>query len=147
MEFNAPAQSALRNQLSRLQSTVRADVPVVNVDWFIAVASSPPLYNALLSLPERDIELEERLEVDVIDNILTAPGIRVWRAGFTNSGVSNHNRVVDRHTHHAMGHIGKATTLLAAPAHETCSLTHSHSRTTAVRLYSTCQTVCRLFSG
>ena len=98
VEFNAPAQTALRNQLSRLQTTLNTDVPAVNVDWFIAVASSPPLYNNLLSLPERDIELEERLEVNVVDNILTAPGIRVWRAGFTNSGVSNHNRVVDRHT-------------------------------------------------
>ena len=98
VEFNAPAQTALRNQLSLLQTTLNTDVPVVNVDWFIAVASSPPLYNNLLSLPERDIELEDRLEVDVVDNILTAPGIRVWRAGFTNSGVSNHNRVVDRHT-------------------------------------------------
>ena len=97
MAFNAPAQSALRNLLSRLQSTLKTVVPSVNVDWFVAVASSPPLYNALLSLPETDRELEERLEVDVGNNILTAPGIRVWRAGFNNSGVSNHNRVVERH--------------------------------------------------
>ena len=41
--------------------------------------------------------MEDRLEIDVINNILTAPGIRVWRAGFNNSGVSNHNRVVERH--------------------------------------------------
>ena len=97
VEFNAPALSALRNQLSRLQTTLKTAVPSVHIDWFIAVASSPPLYNALLSLPETDKELEERLEVDVVDNILTAPGIRVWRAGFNNSGVSNHNRVVERH--------------------------------------------------
>ena len=29
---------------------------------------------------------------------MNAPGVRVWRAGFKNSGVSNHNRVVERHT-------------------------------------------------
>lgn len=97
VEFNAPSQTALRNQLSRLQTTLETDVPAVNVDWLIAVASSPPLYNALLSLPETDDELEKRLEVDVDENIMTAPGFRVWRAGFTNSGVSNHNRVVERH--------------------------------------------------
>ena len=97
VELNAPSQTALRNQLSRLQTTLETDVPAVNVDWFIAVASSPPLYNALLSLPETDDELEKRLEVDVDVNIMTAPGFRVWRAGFTNSGVSNHNRVVERH--------------------------------------------------
>ena len=31
-------------------------------------------------------------------NLVNAPGVRVWRAGFKNSGVSNHNRVVERHT-------------------------------------------------
>ncbi len=31
-------------------------------------------------------------------NLVNAPGVRVWRAGFNNSGVSNHNRVVERHT-------------------------------------------------
>ena len=41
--------------------------------------------------------MEDRLEVDVANNILTAPGLRVSRAGFVNSGVSNHNRVVERH--------------------------------------------------
>ncbi len=96
-EFNAPAQRALKNQLSQLQTTLTTAVPSVNIDWFVATAASPPLYNALLSLPETDRELEERLEVDVVNNILTAPGIRVWRAGFNNSGVSNHNRVVERH--------------------------------------------------
>ena len=97
IKFNAPAQTALRNQLSRLQTTLSTAVPSVNADWFIATAASPPLYNDLLSLPETDLELEDRLEVDVANNILTAPGLRVSRAGFINSGVSNHNRVVERH--------------------------------------------------
>ncbi len=97
IELNSPAQTALRNQLSRLQTTLSTSVPSVNADWFIATAASPPLYNALLSLPETDLELADRLEVDVANNILTAPGLRVSRAGFVNSGVSNHNRVVERH--------------------------------------------------
>ena len=97
IKFNAPAQTALRIQLSRLQTTLSTAVPSVNADWFIATAASPPLYNDLLSLPETDLELEDRLEVDVANNILTAPGLRVSRAGFINSGVSNHNRVVERH--------------------------------------------------
>ena len=95
--FNAPAQRSLKNQLSQLQTTLTTAVPSVNIDWFIATAAAAPLYNALLSLPGTDRELETRLEVDVVNNILTAPGIRVWRAGFNNSGVSNHNRVVERH--------------------------------------------------
>ena len=65
---------------------------------FIATASTPPLYHDLLSLPLTDRELETRLEVDVARNLINAPGVRVWRAGFNNSGVSTNNRVVERHT-------------------------------------------------
>ena len=96
IEFNT--QASLRNQLARIQQLTDTTIPMINADWFIATASSPPLYNEILSLPATDKQLEERLEVDVTDNILTAPGIRVARAGFNNSGVSNHNRVVERHT-------------------------------------------------
>ena len=77
---------------------MKADIPAVHVDWFVAQASLPPLYHDLLSLPLTDRELETRLEVDVIRNLVNAPGVRVWRAGTNNSGVSNNNRVIERHT-------------------------------------------------
>ena len=96
--FDAPAQSVLRNQLGRLQTQMKTDVPSIHIDWFIATASTPPLYHDLLSLPLTDRELETRLEVDVARNLINAPGVRVSRAGFNNSGVSNNNRVVERHT-------------------------------------------------
>ena len=96
--FDAPTQTALKEQLRRLQGEMQADIPSVHVDWFVAQASLPPLYHDLLSLPLTDRELETRLEVDVIRNILNAPGVRVWRAGTNNSGVSNNNRVIERHT-------------------------------------------------
>ena len=96
--FDAPTQTALKAQLERLQGEMNADIPSVHADWFIAQASLPPLYHDLLSLPLTDRELETRLEVDVIRNILNAPGVRVWRAGTNNSGVSNNNRVIERHT-------------------------------------------------
>ena len=96
--FDAPAQFGLRNQLGRLQTQMKTDVPSIHIDWFIATASTPPLYHDLLSLPLTDRELETRLEVDVARNLVNAPGVRVWRAGFNNSGVSNNNRVVERHT-------------------------------------------------
>ena len=95
--FDAPAQRALKAQLGRLQTEVKSNIPSVHVDWFIATASTPPLYHELLSLPLTDSELETRLGVDVAQNLRDAPGVRVWRAGFNNSGVSNHNRVVERH--------------------------------------------------
>ena len=98
ISFDAPAHLALRNQLGRLQTQMKTDVPSVHADWFIANASTPPLYHDLLSLPLTDRDLETRLEVDVARNLINAPGVRVWRAGLKNSGVSNHNRVLERHT-------------------------------------------------
>ena len=96
--FDAPEQSALKEQLGRLQGEMKTDIPSVHVDWFVAQASLPPLYHDLLSLPLTDRELETRLEVDVTQNLLNAPGVRVWRAGTNNSGVSANNRVLERHT-------------------------------------------------
>ena len=98
ISFDAPTQTALKAQLERLQGEMQADIPAIHVDWFVAQASLPPLYHDLLSLPLTDRELETRLEVDVIRNLLNAPGVRVWRAGTNNSGVSNNNRAIERHT-------------------------------------------------
>ena len=96
--FDAPTETALREQLRRLQTEMSCDVPSIHIDWFLATASLPPLYHDLLSLPLTDRELETRLEVDVVRNLLNAPGVRVRRAGINDSGVSNNNRVVERHT-------------------------------------------------
>ena len=96
--FDAPTETALREQLGRLQTEMNCDIPSVHIDWFLATASLPPLYHELLSLPLTDRELETRLEVDVVRNLLNAPGVRVRRAGINDSGVSNNNRVVERHT-------------------------------------------------
>ncbi|RKU12105.1 hypothetical protein C6501_11375 [Candidatus Poribacteria bacterium] len=95
--FDAPTQAHLREKLTTLQQEMNCEVPFINVDWFLATASLPPLYHDILALPETDRELEASLEVFVAENLLNAPGKRVWRAGFNNSRVSRHNRVVERH--------------------------------------------------
>ena len=97
IEFNAPTQTGLRKKLANLREKMDCEVPFVHVDWFLATASLPPLYHDILGLPQTDRELEARLEVNVVENILNAAGKRVWRAGFNESGVSNNNRVVERH--------------------------------------------------
>ncbi len=98
IEFDAPTQTNLREKLTHLRQEMNCEVPFIHVDWFLATASLPPLYHDILGLPETDRELEARLEVNVVENIRNAAGKRVWRAGFSDSGVSNHNRVVERHT-------------------------------------------------
>ena len=98
MEFDAEGQTGLRTKLTRLRQTMNCEVPYVYIDWFLATAVLPRLYHSILDLPETERELERTLEVDVLRNLQSAPGRRVWRAGFNDSGVSNHNRVVERHT-------------------------------------------------
>ncbi len=97
IEFNAPTQTALREKLTNLREEMDCEVPFIHVDWFLATASLPPLYHDILGLPKTDRELEARLEVNVVENLQNAAGKRVWRAGFSDSGVSNNNRVVERH--------------------------------------------------
>ena len=98
IEFDATTQAGLLAKLTNLRQEMDCQVPFVYVDWFLATASLPPLYHDILDLPATDRELERELNVDVARNIQTAPGRRVLRAGFNNSGVSNNNRVVERHT-------------------------------------------------
>ncbi len=73
------------------------ELPFIRADWFIATASLPPLYHEILDLPKTDRELETKLEVNIAENLKNAPGVRVWRAGFSESGVSVNNRIVERH--------------------------------------------------
>ena len=96
--FDEETQAGLRAKLANLQQTMECDIPFVHVDWFLATASLPPLYHNILRLPETERELERELGVDADRNLLRDPGRRVWRAGTNDSGVSNHNRVVERHT-------------------------------------------------
>lgn len=96
--FDPQTQAGLLEKIAALRAETGSFAPFVHVDWFLATASLPPLYNDILGLPQTTLELERQLEVNVAVNIRSAPGVRVWRAGFNDSGVSNHNRIVERHT-------------------------------------------------
>ena len=98
IEFDPETQAGLLDKLTQLQTETGSIVPFVHADWFLATASLPPLYHDILDLPQTDSILETQLGVNVASNITDAPGIDVWRAGFNDSGVSENNRVVERHT-------------------------------------------------
>jgi formylglycine-generating enzyme required for sulfatase activity len=68
--------------------------PYVRADWFVHAASRPPLYHILLSMPRTAWELEKELKVNVLANIDAG---QVARAGFNGSGISRHNRIIERH--------------------------------------------------
>ncbi len=69
-------------------------LPFVRGDWFAFTASQPPLYDRLLRLPEDFDELQEQFGISVEANINS---FKVKRAGFQNSGVSQNNRLIERH--------------------------------------------------
>ena len=70
-------------------------LPWIRGDWFAYTASRPPLYYDLLQLANTFAELEKQVGVDVMSNI---EKFLAKRAGFQNSGVSKHNRLIERHT-------------------------------------------------
>jgi mono/diheme cytochrome c family protein len=69
--------------------------PYIRGDWFAANASVPPLYHDLLGLPGSLSELERMLGVDAARDLREEK--RVARAGVRASGVSQNNRVLQRH--------------------------------------------------
>lgn len=77
-----------------LYAATACELPYVRADWFVHAAARPPLYHDILQMPPTDRELETKLNVKVLANI---DGERVVRAGFNNSGVSQNNRLIERH--------------------------------------------------
>jgi tetratricopeptide (TPR) repeat protein len=77
-----------------LSDATRCALPYVRGDWFVAMASRPPLYHDILQLPRSESDLEKMLRVDTLENIRQE---RAARAGFNGSGVSRNNRLIERH--------------------------------------------------
>jgi len=78
----------------QVKNTTGTPLPYLRADWFAAAASRPPLYYKLLGLPDELQELHNQLGVDAQSN---RDDGKVMRAGLEQSGVSWHNRVVERH--------------------------------------------------
>jgi cytochrome c5 len=109
-----PDMGPINDRAAEVYSWTGTDLPVLRADWFIANAGRPPLYHTLLYdevLPNlvrryRDPkspdnprhmsarDLEEYLGVDFQRNFLQG---QLARAGFTTSGVSGQNRLLERH--------------------------------------------------
>ncbi len=69
-------------------------VPVVRGDWFAYAATTAPLYPVLLGLPNRHVDLQRMLNVNIDANIKSAVA---RRAGLSVSAVTRANRLVERH--------------------------------------------------
>lgn len=69
-------------------------LPHLRADWFIFTAAQAPLYDELMDLPPHIQQLERRLGVDFEKNF---ENDQLARAGFAKSGVSQQNRLLERH--------------------------------------------------
>lgn len=90
--------TAMKSMAQYIYDATGTNIPVIRVDWFVANASQPPLYEDMLGLPTgpgADVKLEKFLGVDVKDDFIND---REQRAGFIKSNVSEHNRLVARHS-------------------------------------------------
>lgn len=90
-----------RDGLRQVISAVAASpLPRMRADWFVFATSQPPLYHDLLKIEPNLELLEDRLQIARAKNIREG---RVARAGFGESGVSQNNRMVERHSAGASG--------------------------------------------
>ncbi|WP_312361784.1 c-type cytochrome [Ensifer sp.] len=82
--------------LQALATETGTPLPIMRIDWFMSNGARPEIYNRLMRLPTQIHELETRFKIDVDDNIRRR---NVLRAGFADgsSGVSDHNRMLERH--------------------------------------------------
>ncbi len=86
--------SFVTRRFDSLATATASALPYIRGDWFGFTASKPPLYETLLGLPTDYQGLTASLNLDINANINSG---RAIRAGFQNSGVSNNNRLIERH--------------------------------------------------
>lgn len=79
---------------SVLTGATKTALPYVRADWLTFTAAQPPLYDELLKLPNTFQKLAKEQGVDLEHNIRT---FVAQRSGFQKSGVSQNNRLIERH--------------------------------------------------
>lgn len=89
--YNVQPKSEFTQTLANAAKTPQA---YVRADWFAFTASQPELYDTLLKLPNTFQALAKAQGVDVEANI---KNFVAQRAGFQKSGVSQNNRLIERH--------------------------------------------------
>lgn len=77
-----------------LTATTRTSLPHLRADWFAFALSQPPVYDEMLRLPGMFQALARDQGIDIAANIRD---FVAQRAGFQKSGVSQNNRLIERH--------------------------------------------------
>ena len=85
-----------------IRNTGGCSTPVIRADWFVNTCSRPPLYHTLLDIPNNAKVLEQKLGVDIPRNFSSNQMMRAAFSGLK-SGVSEQNRMVERHDQSGAG--------------------------------------------
>jgi hypothetical protein len=90
-----------REEAIDIQQFTGEDVPILRGDWMAAEGTAPPIYQLMLgiqndTLIDLQIELGVIIDANIADEIQNNTG-NVARAGFVDSGVSDNNRMIERH--------------------------------------------------
>ncbi|MDB4621625.1 hypothetical protein OAG82_02085 [Rubripirellula sp.] len=94
MNFSTSSDAEQRKTWDEIIRWTGTELPMIRADWLTNALPRSPLYESLLGLPDTLGALERGLSVDADKNLIKGA---VMRAGFTESGVSQHNRIVERH--------------------------------------------------
>jgi Domain of unknown function (DUF4384) len=88
------AAKPVDSQYDALTQSTRTDIPYVRADWLAFFGARPSLYDRILNLPPTYQELEKQVGVDTFENLRK---YLAKRSAFKESGVSQHNRLIERH--------------------------------------------------
>ena len=95
LTFEDSPQKRIVNKLATdIYKYCGTELPMIRADWFISEATRPPLYHTMMRIPKSAKTLEKMLRVDVPENFEKN---QLARAGFLKSGVSDQNRLIERH--------------------------------------------------
>jgi serine/threonine-protein kinase len=97
LKFGSLPDDTLRRLDDDLSELSECSLYTMRGDWFVANATRPPLYYQILEIPNVAADLERLLRVDIAADFMKPTPERVARAGFSKSGVSGQNRLVERH--------------------------------------------------
>jgi hypothetical protein len=90
-----------REEAIDVQDFTEEQVPILRGDWLAAEGTAPPVYQLMLglsgiSLLDLQIDLGVNINANINDEIVNNTN-NVARAGFLDSGVSENNRLIERH--------------------------------------------------
>ena len=77
-----------------IQASAGTTLPIINGDWLAAAATEPPLYYALLGLPNKLADVAKMNGVDVDQSIKSAAARRI---AIRDSSITRGNRLAERH--------------------------------------------------